>query len=207
MNENPKLHNEMSNLLQPEIQTRLDNYLRHRTAVDFLAELPSILMTKASSGSKYNITTMNAIVISVGVKAIDSIHDKGLRICIGTVANTAFMDVFQNLSVSLCSQGRYLLFNAIANQLRYPNSHTNYFSNTLLYLFLQAHNNEVREQITRILLERLIAKSGEPFSGIPWGLIMTFSELIKNKEYKFWNYDFARCTPGLENWLKQNNYF
>lgn len=44
MNENPKLHHEMSNLLQQDIQGRLDNYLRHRTAVDFLAELPSILM-------------------------------------------------------------------------------------------------------------------------------------------------------------------
>lgn len=149
MNENPKLHQEMSNLLPVEIQERLDNYLKHRTAVDFLAELPSILMTKASAGCKYNITTMNAIVISVGVKAIDYIHEKGFKICIGTVSNTAYMDVFQNLSVSLCTQGRYLLFNAIANQLRYPNSHTNYFSNTLLYLFLQAHNNEVREQITR----------------------------------------------------------
>ncbi|KAI6176648.1 hypothetical protein M3Y97_00821300 [Aphelenchoides bicaudatus] len=202
MNENPKLHHEMSNLLQPEILSRLDNYLRHRTAVDFLAELPSILMNKPSPGCKYNITTMNAIVICVGVKAIDSIHEKNMRICASTVANTAFMDVFQNLSVSLCTQGRYLLFNAITNQLRFPNSHTNYFSNILLYLFLQAHNNTVREQITRILLERLIVKKPHP-----WGLTMTFTELTKNKEYKFWNYDFVHSSPEIENWLKQHSYF
>lgn len=53
----------MSNLLHQDIQGRLDNYLRHRTAFDFLAELPSILTNKPSQGCKYNITTMNAIVI------------------------------------------------------------------------------------------------------------------------------------------------
>ncbi len=45
--------------------------------------------------------------------------------------------------------GRYLLFNAIANQLRYPNSHTHYFSCTLLYLFLEANTQVIQEQITR----------------------------------------------------------
>jgi len=200
MNENPKLHHEMSNLLHQDTQSRLDNYLRHRTAVDFLAELPPILINKPSQGCKYNMSTMNAIVICVGVKAIDSIHEKNLRICMNTVSNTAYMDVFQNLSVSLCTQGRYLLFNAICNQLRYPNSHTNYFSTTLLYLFLQAHNNEVREQIVRILLERLFAKKPHP-----WGLLVTFSELTKNKAYNFWSYEFAKI-PEIANWLKQHNF-
>ena len=45
--------------------------------------------------------------------------------------------------------GRYLFLNAIANQLRYPNSHTHYFSCTLLYLFAEANNEAIQEQITR----------------------------------------------------------
>ena len=99
---------------------------------------------------------VNSIVIHVGTLAIDSIaiasasaEKQPMGICEASVANTAFMDVFQNLVISLCTQGRYLLFNAIANQLRYPNSHTNYFSNVLLYLFKHAHTPEVQEQITR----------------------------------------------------------
>ncbi len=45
--------------------------------------------------------------------------------------------------------GRYLFLNAIANQLRYPNSHTHYFSCTLLYLFAEANSEAIQEQITR----------------------------------------------------------
>lgn len=47
------------------------------------------------------------------------------------------------------STGRYLFLNAIANQLRYPNSHTHYFSCTMLYLFAEANTEAIQEQITR----------------------------------------------------------
>ena len=35
-------------------------------------------------------------------------------------------------------QGRYLFLNSLANQLRYPNSHTHWFSCILLSLFAEA---------------------------------------------------------------------
>merc|ERR1712086_705569 len=54
-------------------------------------------------------------------------------------------------------EGRYLFLSAIANHLRYPNTHTHYFSCVLLYLFADTNDEVVREQITRVLLERLIA--------------------------------------------------
>ena len=44
--------------------------------------------------------------------------------------------------------GRYLFLSAIANQLRYPNSHTHYFSCVLLYLFGEANQEVIQEQIT-----------------------------------------------------------
>ena len=44
---------------------------------------------------------------------------------------------------------RYLFLNCIANQLRYPNSHTHYFSCCLLYLFAEANTEAIQEQITR----------------------------------------------------------
>ena len=52
-------------------------------------------------------------------------------------------------SMLFFSIGRYLYLNAIANQLRYPNSHTHYFSCTLLYLFAEANSEAIQEQITR----------------------------------------------------------
>lgn len=42
------------------------------------------------------------------------------------------------MAAELDTEGRYLFLNALANQLRYPNSHTHYFSCVLLYLFAEA---------------------------------------------------------------------
>ena len=54
----------------------------------------------------------------------------------------------QDLLMAMCP-GRYLFLNAIANQLRYPNSHTHYFSCTLLSLFAETNAEAIQEQITR----------------------------------------------------------
>lgn len=48
------------------------------------------------------------------------------------------MDIFQRLVNDLDTEGRYLFLNAVANQLRYPNNHTYYFSCVLLFLFAEA---------------------------------------------------------------------
>ncbi len=47
-------------------------------------------------------------------------------------------DIFQRMAADLDTEGRYLFLNALANQLRYPNNHTHYFSCILLYLFSEA---------------------------------------------------------------------
>ena len=44
--------------------------------------------------------------------------------------------------------GRYILLNSVADHLRYPNSHTCFFSKTLLHLFA-TQPEELKEQITR----------------------------------------------------------
>lgn len=134
-----------------------------------------------------------------------------------TIVHCAHMDIFQNLAVDLDTEGRYLFLNAIANQLRYPNSHTHYFSCAVLYLFVEANSEAIQvsltsttpncpaanvspcvrivwqEQITRVLLERLIVNRPHP-----WGLLITFIELIKNPVYKFWEHDFVHCAPEIE---------
>lgn len=51
---------------------------------------------------------------------------------------SAAMDIFNSLIVDLDLEGRYTFLNAVANQLRYPNNHTHYFSFVLLYFFVEA---------------------------------------------------------------------
>merc|ERR1711920_1021119 len=102
------------------------------------------------------------------------------------------MEIFQKL-MDFNDRGRYISLNAIANQLRYPSSHTHYFSCVLLFLFAEARHEVLQEQITRVLLERLIVHRPHP-----WGLLITFIELIKNPRYKFWEFEFTRCAPEIE---------
>merc|ERR1712176_1513183 len=46
---------------------------------------------------------------------------------------------------------------------------------------------------TRVLLERLIVHRPHP-----WGLLITFVELIKNRRYAFWSRSFVACAPEVE---------
>ncbi|XP_065316483.1 CCR4-NOT transcription complex subunit 1-like isoform X2 [Gordionus sp. m RMFG-2023] len=171
----------------------LDIYLKTRSPVTFLTDIRSNLQAAPSAGSHYNIPLLNALVLYVGTQAISSIQNKGLTPGLTTITHSAHMDIFQNLAVGLDSEGRYLFLNAIANQLRYPNSHTHYFSCILLHLFAEANTEAIQEQITRVLLERLIVNRPHP-----WGLLITFIELIKNSSFNFWQHDFVRCAPEIE---------
>uniref|UniRef100_A0A915KV50 CCR4-Not complex component Not1 C-terminal domain-containing protein n=1 Tax=Romanomermis culicivorax TaxID=13658 RepID=A0A915KV50_ROMCU len=195
INQLPRISVNYVQAIQPaSLKNDLDNYLKNRAPVSFLSDLRSKLQISNEPGQKYNLALMNAVILYVGAQAIQAIQAKDQRPSISTIAHTAHMDIFQNFAVDLDTEGRYLFFNAVANQLRYPNSHTHYFSCTLLYLFAESNSEAIQEQITRILFERLVALRPHP-----WGLLITFIELIKNPYYKFWSHEFVRCAPEIEN--------
>lgn len=99
-------------------------------------------------GTRYNIPLLNALVLYVGQQHINVIRQRGQAPNMSTVAHTSHMDIFQNLAVDLDTEGRYLFLNALSNQLRYPSSHTHYFSLVILYLFAQSNTEvvQVRER-------------------------------------------------------------
>lgn len=195
----PRILTNFTGVMPSQFKKDLDSYLKTRSPVTFLSELRSNLQSFSVSqvsnepGNRYNIQLINALVLYVGTQAIAHIHNKGSTPSMSTITHSAHMDIFQNLAVDLDTEGRYLFLNAIANQLRYPNSHTHYFSCTMLYLFAEANTEAIQEQITRVLLERLIVNRPHP-----WGLLITFIELIKNPAFKFWSHDFVHCAPEIE---------
>ncbi|KAK3536123.1 hypothetical protein QTP70_031029 [Hemibagrus guttatus] len=189
----PRILTNFTSVMPSQFKKDLDSYLKTRSPVTFLSELRSNLQVSNEPGNRYNIQLINALVLYVGTQAIAHIHNKGSTPSMSTITHSAHMDIFQNLAVDLDTEGRYLFLNAIANQLRYPNSHTHYFSCTMLYLFAEANAEAIQEQITRVLLERLIVNRPHP-----WGLLITFIELIKNPAFKFWSHDFVHCAPEIE---------
>ncbi len=179
-----------------KLKNDLDSYIKTRSPVTFLSELRSYLQTSPETGSHYNIQLMNALVIYVGTNGILALRSKGLTPTHNNLqhaSHSAHSDIFQSLVADLDSEGRYLFINAVANQLRYPNSHTHYFGCVLLNLFSEANTEAIQEQITRVLLERLIVNRPHP-----WGLLVTFIELIKNPQFKFWSHQFVHCAPEIE---------
>jgi CCR4-NOT transcription complex subunit 1 len=107
-------------------------------------------------------------------------------------AMTSFF-VFLTVDV-LMEDERYYLYQSMANHLRYPNAHTAYYHHMLLYLFRTApEQSTIREQVTRVLLERLTVNRPHP-----WGLLVTFIELIRNPVYDFWSHGFTHSSPDME---------
>ena len=76
--------------------------------------------------------------------------------------------------------------------LRYPNAHTHWFSTLILYLFLDASDDSLREIITRVLMERFVVHRPHP-----WGALVTFIELLRNPKYDFWSKGFVRAAPEV----------
>lgn len=206
INQSPRILSEVDGALKSkQMKADVDEYLKTRQqGSSFLADLKQKLLLPpseaASAGTRYNVPLINSLVLYVGMQAIQQLQARSPHA--QSTANTvtlavflvgAALDIFQTLIVELDTEGRYLFLNAVANQLRYPNTHTHYFSFVLLYLFAESTQEIIQEQITRVLLERLIVNRPHP-----WGLLITFIELIKNPRYNFWNRSFIRCAPDIE---------
>jgi CCR4-NOT transcription complex subunit 1 len=131
----------------------IDSYLKTRGPVSFLLDLRSKLLLPAYqlteySTCRYDMNMINALVLYVGVQAIADCQNEPQQ-GFTPITHSPQMDIFQQLLVDLDTEGRYLFLTAVANQLRYPNSHTHYFSCVLLYLFSEATQDVIKEQITR----------------------------------------------------------
>ena len=163
-------------LTAANMRADVDALLQGRGSRTLLQDLEAQLLHRnsadiAASGSRYNVALINSLVLYAGEFAISQGAGDKVAIERGTS-----MEMLVKLSRDLDKEGRYLLLTAMANQLRYPNHHTHYFSCVMLWLFKSASDKEMlREQMTRVLIERLIVNKPHP-----WGLLNTFYELIRN---------------------------
>jgi CCR4-NOT transcription complex subunit 1 len=108
--------------------------------------------------------------------------------------------LLEQLAKTFKPEAKFHFISAIANQLRWPNTHTHYFSYALLHLFGSPSNDttvlDVQQTITRVLLERLLVHRPHP-----WGLIITLLEILKNRTYAFWDLPFVKAAPEVRSTL------
>ena len=97
------------------------------------------------------------------------------------------MDFFKPLIVKLTHEVRWYLLNSMVNELRYPNYLSYQFSANILIIFNEIGIESIQEQIIRIILERLL--TNEPY---PWGLMLTFRELLQNPNFGFLQQPFIQ---------------
>ena len=87
---------------------------------------------------------------------------------------------FKQIVQRLNDETRLCFLNAVVNELRYPSKHTFDFSCIILSIQAEAGREKVFEQISQIFLERLQAQGPHP-----WGLMISFRELIQNPKLEF----------------------
>ena len=145
------------------LRPRLDAYLTTKQPVDFPDQLVQMLTVTSSpvgGGSLHPLLTV-CVVMYAASYGINQLQQK-VPITQGTP-----MDIWRYIVTSVDPESRYAFLNVLGNQLRYPNSHTHYFSCVLLNLFAESAGiggEIVQEQITRVLLERLIVHRPHPVS-------------------------------------------
>ncbi|KAF4677533.1 hypothetical protein FOL47_000921 [Perkinsus chesapeaki] len=171
-------------LEQAGIIQLIDEYVkvRDRTLLD-------AVIRRMHGPTGYNHTLMTSVVQYIGTRLpmVCPSYENAMKI-----GGNVQVEIFMYLACHFDPEGRYIFLSTIVNFLRYPNSHTHYFSCLILNLFGDAPIASVREQIARILLERLIVRRPHP-----WGLLITFIELVKNPRYRFWEHPFMK-NPDVE---------
>lgn len=141
-----------------------------------------------------NAHIIGAVVLYVGSHAAERLSHPGEPINVsGNEPESAVLSVLVH---EVSPEARYYVLSSVVNQLRYPNSQTEFFSQLLLHIFGKDLNDpeesDIRQEITRILLERLVGFWSQPF-----GLMVTIMELVKNEKYMFFDLPFIKATPEV----------
>lgn len=193
----------LSNVVGPieGMRMELDEFLKDPQRSDFLSTLLPRLCKEGTN--EVDSARVNSLVLYVGIKAIARIQNAQIA---QALPHTPEMEILQKL-MEFDDRGRYTCLNAIANELRYPSSHTHYYSCVMLFLFSETKNVAVKEQVTRVLLERLIVHRPHPVSArfrfylVPKCITLLFAYCIP---FLFCSYFSGDCSSRLLSSLRTN---
>lgn len=179
----------------------LEQALRNGPSEDVIAQINHAINKAEGEEStfgyvpvKVNRRVIDAVVARFGhyaVRRASSQSDSAIFVPGGSDIKTLHM-----LVTEVSAEARYYVLSSMINELRFPSSSTNYFSQAILEIFghdmSDPEETDIRQQIVRILLERLVGYWPQP-----WGLVITTLELLKNDKYQFFDLPFIKATPEV----------
>lgn len=140
----------------------------------------------------YNVGLINSLVLYVTLSYSEEKNSGAFN------GKDPHVTIFVDLLNIGSTEFKFHLINALANQLRYPNTHTHWLMGILLHLFSGKTNyvsNETKlitqEVITRVLIERHIVNKPHQ-----WGLTILLTELVKNENYNLFELPFVKNAPA-----------
>ena len=192
----PRSQSNYENYLQfQNLKEDLEMYLRTRDKKLIMQIAEKMMASEEiiSGRKRINSYILNAVALFIQNYAYNNKSKQ--------VAQKECYDLLKQILVLLNPETRLCLLNSIVNELRYVNAHTYFYSWMVIFLFNDIDEG-VQEQITRILIERL--QTHEPH---PWGLCITFRELLQNPKYAFSKKSFvARNYTVIEQLMQTKLY-
>ena len=187
-------------LARAHVKEVVDSSLRDKSISNDKIALLANAMYNTTNGkhkTAVNTSLLHALTLYLGQSTTDTFGQKEYP---SFEENSSAPTIITRLVRELNPAARYHFISAIVHQLRYPNSHTQYFTYTLFHLFgtdrADQQSVEIREQITRVIIER-----SNVVSPHPWGLLVTILELVRNPDYGFFKQPYITANPGVSDMI------
>jgi CCR4-NOT transcription complex subunit 1 len=159
----PVFSDHLTTALQPaDFRTILDTFLRSKTPPSFLTGLKERVILNSGETQdgeraatvKYNEPLIRAVVLYSGLVAMHQMKQTGATTVLFSPQSAPAL-ILSRLVTDLEPEGRYLALTAVAQNLRYPSAQTGFFAEFVFHTYLHGEE-KIREQIVRVLLERIL---------------------------------------------------
>ncbi|KAI9293741.1 Not1-domain-containing protein [Neoconidiobolus thromboides FSU 785] len=168
------------------------NHITDRDQIEFLVDLKAKLY-KTEEMQEYDQSLIYCLALFVGITDLQTNPDKN-----ASTPRQSAMDIYQKLLIDFDPQGRFIFLNALICQLRYPNLHTCYFSQVILGLYSTATNIFAKEQIIRVLIDRVVLKNP-----VPWGIWCLLTDLYEDPVYALVEQPFIKDQAELIEFMER----
>jgi CCR4-NOT transcription complex subunit 1 len=184
MSKNPELAADFDAVLRSEnLIEAIDSALRKGSDMDTSIKTIKASLTDGAENTliapSKSVEILGALPPYIAVQALAG----GSRFEPSSPA-TAFL---VKLTTSLEPMDRNYFINALIDQIRYPNTHTDFYCKFVLHMWGTNNTSteasrELREQLSRVILERIYVARPHP-----WGTVVLSQEFVSNAAYGFWD--------------------